>query len=177
MLPPTGPFVAEVERADVGRPAGGIDAIATVSNLGDPEAARMIRDELDAMDGYDDAVVSVSPLAPYTGALAPTGLVLANGRSAAAFVYGRDDLVPRLDFVDEAEQADQGDGVWLPVDVADELGVAPGDEVQLVLRYPSAPDVTSPLPCPSGSPAPTAPRTDDRSSTVVQRRSGSRAIR
>jgi len=139
-------FVAEVERADVGRPAGGIDAIATVSNLGDPEAARMIRDELDAMDGYDDAVVSVSPLAPYTGALAPTGLVLANGRSAAAFVYGRDDLVPRLDFVDEAEQADQGDGVWLPVDVADELGVAPGDEVQLVLRYPSGAGRDEPAP-------------------------------
>ena len=128
-------FEGEVRVADAAKGVGhGLDARAYTTGLGDAAVVAAVTSELDRLDLYGVPIVSVWPTLPYSDVSDPLPVArTSGGAESVAVIVGRDDVVRALGDTG-------GGGLWLPEQVARDLGVTAGDAIQLSLDYPSTPD-------------------------------------
>ncbi len=127
-------FDAEVEAAAGSPPGRALDARAITTGIVADTGVTAVRDLLENLPVYGQPLAAVSPLTPYTDPTDPLPLVRnADGDQLVAIVYAVDGAIESF-----AGTTEQRDGVWLPDATAAELGVGPGDVVQVVLQRPNA---------------------------------------
>ena len=143
-------FAAEAAlAASSARLGQGLDARAFTSGLTEGAALDAVSGELDDLPVYEPSVVTVSPLLPYTDERDPVPLIrtVDGARQATAIVYARgetsDSLRPAASAAGDDDATDGA--IWIPDTVAAELGVGPGDEVELALEYAVPSDAESDL--------------------------------
>ena len=143
-------FAAEAAlAASSARLGQGLDARAFTSGLTDVAALEAVSGELADLPVYEPSVVTVSPLLPYTDERDPVPLIrtVDGARQATAIVFARgetsDSLRPAASAAGDDDATDGA--IWIPDTVAAELGVGPGDEVELALEYAVPSDAESDL--------------------------------
>jgi hypothetical protein len=116
--------LADALAASSGTPYGPSsgDVRITWDQILTPEAEAVVRERLDALTGYGDAVVTGSGVAQ---SRTLSALAVANGRQAESELWYHDGAITALGGDEDAP------GVWLAQDVADELGVEVGDPVRV----------------------------------------------
>jgi hypothetical protein len=137
-------FTEEVAAASDEPPGGALDGRAITTGIVDEGGTSAVIDLLDEMPVYGRPVVAVSPLLPYTDSTGPLPVIRNQaGDQLIAVVYALDGAVESLG-------GGGGDeGVWVPDTTAEELGLHPGDPVDVALVRPNANEETAIPPVPT----------------------------
>ncbi|HZX53086.1 MAG TPA: hypothetical protein VFE86_00310, partial [Ilumatobacteraceae bacterium] len=124
-------------------PGRGLDIRAAVGGLVETDSIDQITKFIDDLPAWATPQVSASPLYPYTDPRNPTPIIRTSDgqHEATAVVYSRGDANTSLVPAPGTTPVSTGDepGVWVPDTVAAEIGVTPGDTVDLaiVVRDPT----------------------------------------
>jgi hypothetical protein len=129
-------FVTTVQDAPGSRPGqAATDVSAYVLDATDAATLEALRVAIDDLAISGPPTMSVRPVGYASGPRRPAPVVIGPAGEADAVLYARDGAVASLDVA--AETATPTDGVWLPSELAQQIGAEPGDPVGFALRYPA----------------------------------------